>query len=63
MARVLIDHVTKRYGSKGEVLAVDDLSDWGNRMIELNQKYGVRILGGCCGTDAQHLQYIVDNVN
>lgn len=43
-------------------LAADDISDWGNRMIELNIRYGVRILGGCCGTDAQHLQYIVDNV-
>ena len=46
-----------------KTLEVDDISDWGNRMIELNRKYGVKILGGCCGTNAQHLQYIVDNVN
>jgi S-methylmethionine-dependent homocysteine/selenocysteine methylase len=43
-------------------LKVDDISDWGNRMIELNSRYGVKILGGCCGTDTRHLQYIVDNI-
>jgi homocysteine S-methyltransferase len=46
-----------------ETLEVDDISDWGNRMIQLHKKYGVKILGGCCGTNAHHLQYIVDNIN
>lgn len=46
-----------------DALRVDDISDWGNRMIELNRKHGVKILGGCCGTNAQHLQYIVDNIH
>ncbi len=46
-----------------KTLEVDDISDWGNRMIELNRRYAVKILGGCCGTNARHLQYIVDNVN
>ena len=45
-----------------ETLKADDISDWGNRMIELNRKHGVKILGGCCGTNAQHLQYIVDHI-
>ncbi|KPK68259.1 hypothetical protein AMJ87_12185 [candidate division WOR_3 bacterium SM23_60] len=45
-----------------ETLKADDVSDWGNRMIALNRKYGVKILGGCCGTNAQHLQYIVDYI-
>jgi homocysteine S-methyltransferase len=45
-----------------KTLEVDDISDWGNRMIELNRKYGVKILGGCCGTSAQHLQHIVDKL-
>jgi homocysteine S-methyltransferase len=45
-----------------ETLKADDISDWGNRMIALNRKHGVKILGGCCGTNAQHLQYIVDNI-
>jgi len=45
-----------------KALEVDAISDWGNRMIDLNRRHGVKILGGCCGTNAQHLQYIVDNV-
>jgi len=31
-------------------------------MVELNTKYGVKILGGCCGTGPAHLQYIVNNI-
>ncbi len=46
-----------------KTLEFDDIPDWGNRMIELNRRYAVKILGGCCGTNAQHLQYIVDNLN
>ena len=44
-------------------LQTDDMSDWGNLMIELNKKFGIKILGGCCGTNYQHLQYIVQNIN
>ncbi|UCC11224.1 MAG: homocysteine S-methyltransferase family protein [candidate division WOR-3 bacterium] len=44
-------------------LQIDDVADWGKRMIALNKNYGVKILGGCCGTDARHLQYIVDNIS
>jgi S-methylmethionine-dependent homocysteine/selenocysteine methylase len=40
-------------------LQTDDVSDWGDRMIELNRSYGVKILGGCCGTSCEHLEYIV----
>ncbi|MCP3898469.1 MAG: homocysteine S-methyltransferase family protein [Desulfobacteraceae bacterium] len=36
------------------------VSDWGNLMIDLNERYGVRILGGCCGTDGDHLRYLVN---
>lgn len=46
-----------------ERLQADDLADWGNLMIELNQKYGVKILGGCCGTSYEYLQFIVQNIN
>lgn len=45
-----------------ETLKADDISDWGNHMIALNRKFGLKILGGCCGTNAQHLQYIVDKI-
>ena len=44
-------------------LQADDISDWGNQMIELNIKFGVKILGGCCGTSRKHLEYIVQNLN
>lgn len=40
-------------------LAADDLSDWGDAMRELHSRYGMRILGGCCGTSADHLRYLV----
>ena len=41
-----------------EQLESDTLSEWGNLMIELNEKYGIKILGGCCGTNGDHLRYI-----
>jgi S-methylmethionine-dependent homocysteine/selenocysteine methylase len=44
-------------------LQADDISDWGNLMIALNKQYGVKILGGCCGTSVEHLRYIVRNIN
>jgi len=46
-----------------EILQTNDICDWGNLMIELNKKYGIKILGGCCGTGYEHLQYIVRNIN
>lgn len=45
----------------GESFA-DDISDWGMRMIELNKRYGIKLLGGCCGTRLRHLQCIIDNM-
>jgi methionine synthase I (cobalamin-dependent) len=44
-------------------LLSDDISDWGSLMIELNGKFGVKILGGCCGASNKHLEYIVQNIN
>jgi len=40
-------------------LLMENVSDWGDLMLELNRAYGVKILGGCCGTNAEHLQYLV----
>jgi len=42
-------------------LQVDDVSEWGRLMLSLNATYGVRILGGCCGTGMEHLRYLVEN--
>ena len=41
-------------------LESDTVQDWGDEMLRLNQQFGVKILGGCCGTSAAHLQYLVD---
>jgi S-methylmethionine-dependent homocysteine/selenocysteine methylase len=45
-----------------ETLQTEDVSDWGRRMIDLNRKFGVKILGGCCGTGCEHLAYIVEHI-
>ena len=44
-----------------ETLQVDSISDWGDKMLELNSDYGIKILGGCCGTGVEHLRYICEN--
>ncbi len=43
------------------VLHRDDLQHWGENMLRLNHEFGVKILGGCCGTDNTYLQYLVDH--
>ena len=36
--------------------------EWGQLMIQLNRDYGVKVLGGCCGTHGEHLQYLSDHL-
>lgn len=45
-----------------EQLQQDPLRDWGRNMLKLHRDYGVKILGGCCGTDHTYLQFIVDSL-
>ena len=45
-----------------EILQQDPLVDWGRNMLELHRNFGVKILGGCCGTDHTYLQYLVDSL-
>ena len=45
------------------ILHQDDLQHWGDNMLRLNSEFGVKILGGCCGTDDTYLQYLVDHHN
>lgn len=45
-----------------EELMQDPLPDWGKNMLTLNKTYGVKILGGCCGTDHTYLQYIAESL-
>jgi homocysteine S-methyltransferase len=41
---------------------VDDIVVWGNEMLNLNKRYGIKILGGCCGTGKEHLRYLTDHM-
>jgi len=42
-------------------LKSESISEWGQLMVELNRTYGVKILGGCCGTNIEHLKYLIEN--
>lgn len=44
-----------------EILHRDDLHHWGESMLHLNREYGVKILGGCCGTDNSYLRFLAEN--
>jgi len=37
----------------------ESVSDWGDAMLELHESYGMKVLGGCCGTGGEHLRYLV----
>ncbi len=41
-----------------EQLQGEDVAEWGQAMLKLNRQYGVKILGGCCGTGPEHLSYV-----
>jgi S-methylmethionine-dependent homocysteine/selenocysteine methylase len=40
-------------------LKTENVAEWGEEMLKLNRKYGMKILGGCCGTGVEHLRYLV----
>lgn len=42
----------------GKELQAAAVDDWGERMIRLNRRQGIEILGGG-GTGPQHLEYLV----
>lgn len=42
-----------------EQLQREDISEWTEEMLKLNREYGVKILGGCCGTDDTYLLSLV----
>lgn len=44
------------------MLKADDVNEWGDWMLDLHRRFGMKILGGCCGTGREHLQYIVDHL-
>ncbi len=42
-------------------IKMNDTAEWGETMLELHRQWGIKILGGCCGTNTEHLKYIVAN--
>jgi len=42
-------------------LQIEDVSEWAEEMLKLNREYGVKILGGCCGTDDTHLRSLIES--
>lgn len=43
-------------------LHMNSVNEWGEEMLTLNEVYGIKILGGCCGTNSDHLRFIVDRI-
>ncbi len=41
-------------------LHADSPQNWAKGMVDLNKKYNLKVLGGCCGTDARYISSIVD---
>jgi homocysteine S-methyltransferase len=41
-------------------LHADSPANWAKSMVDLNKKYNLKILGGCCGTDAKFISSIVE---
>jgi S-methylmethionine-dependent homocysteine/selenocysteine methylase len=39
-------------------LHAEDLAKWAEEMYTLNRDYGLKILGGCCGTDNEYLRVL-----
>lgn len=44
------------------LLQQDALQEWGKLMLSLHRDFGVKILGGCCGTDDSYLRYIAQGL-
>ncbi|MBK7630487.1 MAG: homocysteine S-methyltransferase family protein [Ignavibacteriales bacterium] len=45
-----------------EELDADSTANWASGMADLNKKYNLKILGGCCGTDARFISSMIDHL-
>lgn len=43
-------------------LKSESVEEWGGLMVKLNRDFGFKVLGGCCGTDRKHLEYLTQNI-
>ena len=44
-----------------EELQTEEVPEWAGEMLKLNREYGVKILGGCCGTDDTYLRALIES--
>jgi homocysteine S-methyltransferase len=51
-----LDHCDLEGSEKVQTESVDE---WGGEMLALNKKYGLKVLGGCCGTGVDHLRRLI----
>lgn len=47
---------------QAEHIHTDSVEVWGRSILDLHNRYGIKVLGGCCGTGCEHLNYIVNNI-
>lgn len=45
---------------RSSTLQANELGEWGDAMLRLHRRHGLKILGGCCGTSQEYLKYLVD---
>jgi len=43
-------------------LKSESVSEWGSLMVQLNRDFGLKVLGGCCGTNGKHLNYLTEHI-
>ena len=52
-------HHIAAFNIQRSVLAVEEqVMEHYGEMLALNRRFGVKILGGCCGTGVDHLRYL-----
>ena len=49
--------------NESATLKADTVSDWGQRMVSFNRDFNIPILGGCCGTGVEHLEYLARHLS
>ena len=42
-------------------IKIDSITEWGQLMLNLNRQHRTKILGGCCGTNIEHLKYLTQH--
>ncbi|MBL4682596.1 MAG: homocysteine S-methyltransferase family protein [Pseudomonadales bacterium] len=43
-------------------IQAESVDEWGDLMLQLKLNYGIKVLGGCCGTNSDHLKYLINEV-